>query len=445
MHLVGVFGRNCRYQVIVIFVVRVSCDGGQRALGQVNVVEVARLEVLERNIGGLHHLNGNGVEQFALGIPVERVLGENFLVTLNVGGHGVWTIVPHVLVVHRLNRVWAAQLIDHCLGNWVQALVNCQGIKVWFFSDAGVGDGVIIRHIDTDHLAERRAFLRSQRQRFFFTQGLGVFIVFVCTLEHFQRHGSVGGIVFIEIQNPFHTGGKIVSGAVRFLVAVDVYPFYALAQFEGPGFAAIFAAPFLCNSWLKRTFRGRFQQAVDQVGQVLTVLLSLAVKDVKGFQLTGQQPWNIQVGDFALCCFCRTSCAAVFAFRCSSAAAACQNKCCCQRQSKQSGDCLFHIISSLTTGHEIYSEIFQKNWRISHLFLISPRHPHSSAFLFADQAESRLPFMFVFSIFSHFSERLTLLYQKRKQVVNMHYFLYDTPSFLCSFIMQFVQSLSKYD
>ena len=53
--------------------------------------------------------------------------------------------------------------------------------------------------------------------------------------------------------------------------------------------------------------------------------------------------------------------------------------------------------------------------------------------------------MFVFSIFSHFSERLTLLYQKRKQIVNMHYFLYDTLSFLCSFIMQFVQSLSKYD
>jgi len=87
----------------------------------------------------------------------------------------------------------------------------------------------------------------------------------------------------------------------------------------------------------------------------------------------------------------------------------------------------------------------KKNWRISHLFLISPRHPHSSAFLFADQAESRLSFMFVFSIFSHFSERLTLLYQKGNRIVNMHYFLYDTPSFLCSFIMQFVQSLSKYD
>ena len=69
---------------------------------------------------------------------------------------------------------------------------------------------------------------------------------------------------------------------------------------EGPGFAAIFAAPFLCNSWLKRTFRGRFQQAVDQVGQVLTVLLSLAVKDVKGFQLTGQQLRDNQIGDVTL-------------------------------------------------------------------------------------------------------------------------------------------------
>ena len=53
--------------------------------------------------------------------------------------------------------------------------------------------------------------------------------------------------------------------------------------------------------------------------------------------------------------------------------------------------------------------------------------------------------MFVFSIFSHFSERLTLLYQKGNRIVNMHYFFYDTLLFLYLFIMQFVQSLSKYD
>src|SRR5699024_10219167 len=181
-------------------------DGGQGALGQANVVEVACLIQLERNVGGLYHLDGNSVEQFALGIPVEWVLGENFLVALDVGGHGVWTIVPHVLIVHRLNSIYAAQLIDHALRHWIQGLICSQCIEVWFFSDAGVDDGVVIRNFHSDHLKELRAFSCSQSKCFFLAQCLGVLVVFLSAFDHFKLHRGIGGVVLIEVQYPFQTG-----------------------------------------------------------------------------------------------------------------------------------------------------------------------------------------------------------------------------------------------
>ena len=167
----------------------------------------------------------------------------------------------------------------------------------------------------------------------------------------------------MEVQDPFQTSSKIASGYVRFLVAVDVYPFNAFAQFKGPGLAAVFTAPLFRNSRRQCTFWISFQQTVYQLSQVLTVLSSLAVEPVESFQLTGQCVWNNQVSDFIFTRFVAFSSFPLGGFRafccpsvvagvrrflcCGSAAAACQNKRRCQSQSKQSGDCLFHIISSL--------------------------------------------------------------------------------------------------
>ena len=326
----------------------VSCDGGQLALGELYIVNLAVLIELERNVVGLYQFNGNGVEQGAVGVPVERVLGEDLLVVLDVRGHGVAAIVPHGLVGHRLNFIDAAQLVNHALCHWVKSNVGSQRIEVWFLGYAGVDNSVVVRSLDADHLTELGAFACIQRFGFLFAQGLGVLIVLLCARDHFHRHCGVVGIVLVEVEYPLQAGCKVVCYDVCLLVAVHVYPLRIVAELEGPGQTAILRTPLFRDTRNQLALRVGLQQAVHQAGQVLAVLSTLCVQDVEGLQLSGCQSWDVQVldgvfGGVAGACTGLALRAGFSVAACVAAAAAsCQDHCCCQRQREQSGKCLFH-------------------------------------------------------------------------------------------------------
>ena len=274
------------------FVVRVFCNCIQLSFTKLYIVNVASFIQLVCNVVGLYHLNSNGIEQFCFGIPVHWVFGEDLFVTLDVGSHGVATIVPHGFIVHGTNSISAAQFIYHALSHWVQSNVRSQRIKVWFFSDAVVDYSVIIWSFQTNHFTEFRTFACCQSFCFFFRQGLGVFIIFFCAFDHFDWHCSVRRVIFVEVQNPFQTSCKVLSNTISFFLTIYVNPFYTFTEFEGPGQTAVFCTPFFCDTWNELTFCVRFQQTINQVCQVFSVFQSLAVEDVKSFQFSGSNSWN---------------------------------------------------------------------------------------------------------------------------------------------------------
>ena len=244
--LVGVFVCGAFYQIVIIVVVLVAADGDEVGLRQVGVIDLASLIELEGDVGGLDHTDGNGIKQEAILIPVSRVLGEDLLVALYIGGHGVASIVPHRLVVHRFDAV-DAQLINEALRDRVEASVGRNRVEVRLWRYAVVNDGVIIRQLNADHFHELGAIAGIQRVCFLHAQGLGIFVILVGALNHFERHGCIGRIVLVEVEDPLQRGRKVAGDAVGLLVGVHVDPFDSFAQVEGPGQAAILGAPVLCN------------------------------------------------------------------------------------------------------------------------------------------------------------------------------------------------------
>ena len=290
--LIRVFRWNIWNQIIMEFVVRVFCNCIQLSFTKLYIVNVAGFIQLVCNVVGLYHLNSNGIEQFCFSIPVHWVFGEDLFVTLNVRGHGVATIVPHIFVVHGTNSVRTAQLIYHCLRHWVQTNIGSQGIEVWFFGYTVINYSVIIWSFQTNHFTEFRTFACCQSFCFFFRQGLGVFIIFGCAFDHFDWHGCIGRVIFVEVQNPLQTSCEVLCITICFFLTVHVNPFYTFTEFEGPAQTAVFCTPLFCDTWNELTFCVRFQQTINQVCQVFSVFQSLAVEDVKSFQFSGSNSWN---------------------------------------------------------------------------------------------------------------------------------------------------------
>ena len=337
MNLVGIFVCRFLYQVVVELVVFIAADGLQVALGQGNFINLTGLIQLECNVVGLYQSNIDGIKQFALGIPVQWILGEHLFVVLYIGGHGVAAVVPHIFVVHGSDCIWTAQLINHALCHWIHTSIGSYGVKVWFWLNTGVNQRVVILCLSADHFTEFGAFACGKSICLFLAQGLGVFIILFCTFDHFDWHGSVGGVVLMEVEYPLQTGQEVLCGTICFFVAIDVNPFYIVTQVEGPGQTTVFGSPFFCNTWCQLTVGVQLQQRVGQVAQVFKVCCHLAVQDIKGLQFSGRQSGDNQILNllagacscffvFFLLVFCRLLCfvvlfflfcAAVFSCSCS--------------------------------------------------------------------------------------------------------------------------------
>ena len=196
VNLVGA-GGGIFNQIVVVWIFRIVVDSFQVALGEGDGVDFARLIELVHGVVGFHHLDCDGVEKLTVLIPVERVFSEDFLVALYVGGHGVAAIVPHVFVVHGFYTGRAAQFIDHRLRHRPQA--GGEAVPVRARADAAVDQGVRIRGFNADHLFKDGALLCGQRKGFLLGEGLGILIIFVCTLQHNEKIGGLRGLVLVEV------------------------------------------------------------------------------------------------------------------------------------------------------------------------------------------------------------------------------------------------------
>ena len=335
-------------QLVVELMIWVVVDGHHVAFAEVYAVHFTILIHLVNNIVGLYHFVGDSIKAFALGIPVFRVLGEDFFVALNIRGHGVASVVPHGLVVHGFNAVYA-QFIDHCLCSRVHTCPGCHRIKVWLMCCTGVDDGAWVRSFNADHLLELGVFVSGQFVCFFFGQRFGPLIVFFCTGNHFTWLCRMGSIVFVIVQYPLHTGCKVVRGNIGFFFAVHVHPFDSVADVELPVQTVVLGSPFICNTSDYFTFGINFQQWVLQVGQNIQLREILAVQNIKGFHLRSGNPAQYQVLDFLRFCFflrlfflflalCCCGFAVFSRFFCRGAtAAAAQQKSCCQHHGKHFG------------------------------------------------------------------------------------------------------------
>ena len=205
MELIGTEVCRPLNHLVVIRIALIAADGHDVGLGQRYLINLARLIQLVCDIGRFNHSDRDGVKASALGIPVRRVFGKHLFVTLNVGGHRIAAVVPHIFIVHRLDSV-DAQLIHQALCQRVHAGVSANGIEVWFFSGAVINQCIIIRRLNVDHLTEDRALAGIQRIGFFLGQALGVLIVLLGASNHLHRHGGVGRIVLIEVEHPLHSG-----------------------------------------------------------------------------------------------------------------------------------------------------------------------------------------------------------------------------------------------
>ena len=295
MELIGVLLGALLNQVAVQGVRLILIDALQSGLVQVSLVHLAGLVhlVVQSTVG--QHLDGNGVEQIAVLIPVSGVLGQDLLVVLDVGGDGVGTIVPHGHVAHG-DHVLNALLIDLSLGDGVQAGGGAQSVEVRSVLGAGVDQSVVIGSLQTDHLGELAVL--GQLQSLFGRQGHGVVIVLLSTLDQLVSHGGVVSVVLVEVQDPLKSGQPVLSSAICLVVAVNVNPGNIIAQLEGPGDTAVLSAPLGSDCGLQLTLLVDFQQTGVCVAQNVQVSSVLGVNHHEILELvgTGRAP-NDQILD----------------------------------------------------------------------------------------------------------------------------------------------------
>ena len=346
--------------LVVVWIALIAADGLDIALGQTHLVDFAGLIQLVCHVAGFYHLDSDCLKAGAIGIPVQRILGQDLFIALNIGGHGVAAVVPHIFVVHRLDSVYA-QLIHQALCQRIQTSVSRYGIKVWFCSRAMVNQSMLVRRFNLDHLAEFGAFSRIECISLFCAQALGIFIIFGSALNHLHRHRGVGRIIFMEVQNPLHCSQKVLRNTFCFFIAVDIHPCCIVTQMEGPGQTAVFGSPLLCNCRNQLTVGVDLQQTIPEVGQILRVSGCFRIEQVEGGKFRGCNLGDNKVGDcfalcnlfglFFLCRFFSTALAGsrffvicLCVFSCAGRTAAAQDEGCCQRQCQNSGCCFFHNV-----------------------------------------------------------------------------------------------------
>ena len=234
MELIRELIRQSLYQLIMILMILIVVNGIQVRLCQSDIVKFSGLVQLICHIRRLYHVNGYCIKAFGVCIPVSIVLGQNFFISLNVAGHDVWSVVPHIFIVACQESV-DAQFVDQCLRSRIQTLVSCNGWEVRFFRDTGIDNGVIIRCRNSNHIKELTSLIRGKRTSFFFTETLGIIVIILSPLNQVARHRNIRRTVLVIVQYELQTRQEILRGTVCLFLAVHVYPFHTFTQVERPG------------------------------------------------------------------------------------------------------------------------------------------------------------------------------------------------------------------
>ena len=294
VHLIGILGGAGFNQVVMELVVGVVVDGAQAGLVQVDVIQVAGREPLEGHVRGLNHLDGNGIEQLhVVLVPVGFVLGQHLFVLVHILGAGVGAVVPHGGVLSAEVAVHT-DFLNQLGGQGRQAVVAGHRGEVAQLIHAVIDQGVIIGRFEADHFQE---LFSAQLLGFLIAQALGILIIFAGTLDHFNGHGGVGGLVLAGVQHPFKAGDPVLRSAVRLVVALIVHPGHALIELEDPGLAAIGGGPLLGNAGNQRAVGVIGEQMIVEIAQYVQIDSRLRIMVAPGLHFAVRRLVGTQILD----------------------------------------------------------------------------------------------------------------------------------------------------
>ena len=179
----------------------VVVNGGQVGLGQGYVVNFTGEEQVVRRVIGFHHLDSDGVEALHVRrVPVVGRSGQHLFVALHKAGNGVGAIVPQGFPGNSL-VAFRTQFLQELAGERIQAAVGGQGGEISQLIHAGINQGLVIRRGNAHHFLELVQAKVHARLGVRLIELLGVLIVLLGALNHFNGHGGVYSIVLGKVQH----------------------------------------------------------------------------------------------------------------------------------------------------------------------------------------------------------------------------------------------------
>ena len=311
VEVVSVLGRTLLAELVVVLIAGVSLNGGQGAFAQLQLIQLTVLIQLIADGQVGDHVQGDaletgdlvlcvvvGVGDVALGIVLHELLDE------------VGAAAPHLVIVDTTEAV-NAQLVDQSRRCRVAADVAGDRVEVGAGVHAGKDDRVIIGCFDADTGGQH--ILIGQGVCGIVVQSIGLIIVICCADHGGGRHGGVGRLILLGVQDPLETDQKIFGGQVVFHFAIDIDPVDIITQMEGPDGSVVVVFPALCDSRDRLAVRIKAEKAIPSIGGDVEVGCQLAVQHVPALDLTAGSLIGDEFGQrlagICGCCAGRSRCA----------------------------------------------------------------------------------------------------------------------------------------
>ena len=270
-------------QLLIVLVGGVGLNGGDAALAQIHLVQLAVLIQLQADGTVADHGDGETLKAADVGSIVVVGVGDVALgVALDVLLHHIGSVVPHGGVVAATEAI-DTQLLDQSGSHGVEAGVGSNGIKVGAGVGAGEHQSVIIRSFDA-HTGSQHVLIGHVSGSV--TGFLGQLVVLVSTHNGVVGHGGVVGLVLDGVHHPFKANQEVLAGQVSLHLTVAIHPVHVVPQVEGPDGGILIVLPAGSDGGNHLAVAVKAQQAVPQVGDHVGILSPLAVQHVPAFQLT---------------------------------------------------------------------------------------------------------------------------------------------------------------
>ena len=270
-------------QLLIVLIGRIGLNGGDVALAQVHLVQLAVLIQLQADGTVADHGDGEALKAADVGSIVVVGVGDVALgVALDVLLHHIGSVVPHGGVVAAPEAI-DTQLLDQSRSHGVEAVVGGNGIKVGAGAGAGEYQSVIIRSLNA-HTGGQHVLVGHVSSSV--TGFLGQLVVLVSTHNGIVGHGGVVGLVLDGVHHPFKTNQEVLAGQVSFHLTVAIHPVHVVPQVEGPDSSILIVLPAGSDGGHHLAVAVKAQQAVPQVGDHVGIFSLLGIQHVPAFQLT---------------------------------------------------------------------------------------------------------------------------------------------------------------